>query len=747
MKSPYVLLRNLLMFGFVFILITLTNAGTRYKDIVFPSATITRNIQFGSNLAINGTTTSLYLDFFEPAGDTLKLRPLVIFIHGGSLISGNKGELETFCTDFAKRGFVAASIDYRLGIENPKGVKTILEALLRGVQDAKAAVRFFRSKADDYKIDTSKIFLEGSSAGSMIALHYAYLNQDEIPPDVDQAKWGDIEGTTGNSGFSSSIKGIINYCGAIIDPTWINENVPVGNFHGLLDPVVPPIDGISTDFGIRMYGGVTVSRIATQLGIYNQGAFFPQMAHGGNEDSLRLFSSNFLYTLLVLSASTPQDFTSFDLSEKSIKVLRYDTYTFTTTALDKSGNRIILPASMIEYSCDSRIGTIESSGVFTPTDHADSGYVYAKLNNVTVSCFVKVYDLKYFVIKPEYAVTDTLKSLQLSIDTYDADSVKLDLAITKFTLTSTDPYIGTIDSTGLFKGKTTGTTNVIAVCSNYRDTCTINVESASGIISFDELESINGWTFTNSNLDSLTVTLVTDQKSIGEASFKIDYKLTYDSQKSPYMIYLNKDIPVYGIPDSIYLDVKSDGRRHKLFYRFTDINSGIFKASGKKYLNDTLKFDKINTPMTTGLVQVSGSSALNYPLTFNRIEIQIAPDQVQGKITSGTIYIDNLRFKYPGSTTDVERKSSLPEMFRLEQNYPNPFNPRTNINYSIPDYAFVTLKIFNVLGEEVGVLINEYKNPGDYSLSFDASSLTSGVYIYSLETGALSINRKMLLIK
>ncbi len=745
MKSFCILLRNLLIIGFV--LTNVTNAGTRYKDIVFSSATITRNIQYGSNVSINGTTASLLLDVFEPAGDTLDFRPLVIFIHGGSLISGNKGELESFCIDFAKRGYVAATIDYRLGIENPKGVKTILEALLRGVQDAKAAVRFFHSKADKYKIDTSKIYLEGSSAGSMIAVHYAYMSQNEIPIDIDQAKWGDIEGTSGNPGFSSSIKGIINYCGAIIDPTWIDENIPVGNFHGLLDPVVPPIDGISNDFGIRMYGGVTISRIATQKEIYNQGAFFPQMAHGGNEDSLRLFSSNFLYTLIILSSAAPTDFTSLELCEKSLKVFRYDTYTFTTSALDQSGNRIILPAPMIEYSCDSRIGTIESSGVFTPTDHADSGYVYAKLNNTTVSCFVKVYDLKYFVIKPKNAVTDTLKTLQLSIDTYDADLVKHDLAITNFTLTSSDPTIGTVDSTGLFKGKMSGTTDIIAYCSNYSDTCHIRVESASGNLSFDALESLDGWTFDNSNLDSLVVTLSTDQKSVGEASFQIDYKLTYDSQKSPYMIYLNKDIPVYGIPDSIYLDVKSDGRKHKLFYRFVDINSGTFKASGKKYLNDTTKFDKINTPLTTSLVQLSGALPLNYPLTLNRIEIQIAPEQIQGKVTSGKIYIDNLRLKYPGNTTSVGRKSFPPDIFNLEQNYPNPFNPRTKIDYSIPKHSFVTLKIFNTLGEVVSILVNEYKEPGNYTINFLGDNLPSGIYIYSLGSGSLSINRKMLLLK
>jgi len=329
--------------------------------------------------------------------------------------------------------------------------------------------------------------------------------------------------------------------------------------------------------------------------------------------------------------------------------------------------------------------------------------------------------------------------------------------LTKFTFTSTNPAVGTIDSTGLFKGKMNGSTDIIATCSNLSDTCHISVESTSGNVSFDALENLNGWTFTNNNLDSLSVTLTTDQKSVGDASFKIDYKLTYDSQKSPYMIYLNKDILVYGIPDSIFIDVKSDGRKHKLYYRFSDVNEGIFKASGKKYLSDSLRFDKIHAPMLNGLVQVSGSTALNYPITLKRIEIEIAADKVQGKITSGTIYVDNLRLKYPGSITGVERNSFSPYRFYLEQNYPNPFNPSTRIKYSLPQDGLVSLKVFDILGREVATLIDEEMTAGNYETGFSAKGgytsggnailLSSGIYFYRLATKNFVQTRKMIFMK
>jgi poly(3-hydroxybutyrate) depolymerase len=740
---------SVIALAFVFVLMSaqVTSAGTRYKDLVFPSATITSNIQFGSNLNIDGTTAALLLDLYQPTNDTLKLRPLVICIHGGSLISGTRADMGTFCSDLARRGYVSATIEYRLGIESPKGVRTIEEALLRGVQDTKAAVRFFRSKAAQYGIDTSQIYLEGSSAGSMVAVHYAYWSQDEIPPDINQTKWGNIEGTSGNPGFSSAIKGIINYCGSILDPTWIDAGeVPVANFHGLLDTVVPPDSGVSTDFNIKMYGGVAISRSATQLGIYNQGAFFPLMGHGGNEDSLRVFSSNFLYSLMVLSSASPQDFTSMQLSAKTLKLFRYDSYMFLTSALDKSGNSIILPRTLIQYSCNSRIGSIASSGIFTPSDHPDSGYVYVKSNNRTDSCFVKTYDFKYFVLRPKIAVTDLVTSLKLGIDTYDADLVKHDLAITKFKLISTNPSVGTIDSTGTFTGKKNGTTSIVASCNGYSDTSVVRVESASGLVSLDPLESLSGWRVEGTNLDSLSATLATDQKSAGSASFRIDYKLTYDPLISSYMVYLYKDMPVYGLPDSIYLDVKSDGRRHKLSYSFLDANSGTFRALAKKFLNNSAAFDIVNTPMT-GLTLLTGMYDMTYPLTLKRIEIQLAGDPVQGQSTSGTIYVDNLRLKYPGAVSDVEKTSLSPTVFRLEQNYPNPFNPSTTIQYDVPSRTHVVLTVYSILGQRVAELVNAEKNAGHYETRFDARALASGVYLYRLQAGSFVQTRKLIVLK
>jgi hypothetical protein len=89
----------------------------------------------------------------------------------------------------------------------------------------------------------------------------------------------------------------------------------------------------------------------------------------------------------------------------------------------------------------------------------------------------------------------------------------------------------------------------------------------------------------------------------------------------------------------------------------------------------------------------------------------------------------------------------IPDEYNLFPNYPNPFNPSTIINYQLPESGFVSLKVFDVLGNEVARLVGENKQSGSYEVTFDASNLPSGVYFYTLSAGDFVNTKKMLLIK
>lgn len=285
----------------------------RFHDFVFPGSTLTADIPYGSNLKYDGSTQTLLLDIYEPKGDTMSKRPLIIMAHGGAFLGGTKTgtDIVPLCKDFAKLGYVVASIEYRLGMTNFPFMDSAqaAAAVLRGVHDARAAIRFFRKNADKYKIDVNNIFFDGSSAGAFMALHVAYMNeQSEFPDFIDTTKnigvHGGLEGVSGNPGYPSNVKAIINMCGAIADTSWIkNGDIPVLSFHGTNDNIVP--------FGTKkmalvivpllvVHGSESVTAQANRVGVtncfniyYGQG-HVPYSTNAALYDTTLNISRNFL---------------------------------------------------------------------------------------------------------------------------------------------------------------------------------------------------------------------------------------------------------------------------------------------------------------------------------------------------------------------------------------------------------------------------------------------------------------------
>jgi hypothetical protein len=105
--------------------------------------------------------------------------------------------------------------------------------------------------------------------------------------------------------------------------------------------------------------------------------------------------------------------------------------------------------------------------------------------------------------------------------------------------------------------------------------------------------------------------------------------------------------------------------------------------------------------------------------------------------------------KYGMTMTGVVASQSkdITQRFRLQQNYPNPFNPTTTITYELPRTSHVSLTVYDMLGREVSVLVNEKKEAGVHEVEFNGSALASGVYLYRLTTGAFTQTRKMIVVK
>ena len=114
---------------------------------------------------------------------------------------------------------------------------------------------------------------------------------------------------------------------------------------------------------------------------------------------------------------------------------------------------------------------------------------------------------------------------------------------------------------------------------------------------------------------------------------------------------------------------------------------------------------------------------------------------------TGTLQSWSVILRYSPQVGIGNPVNELPDDFKLEQNYPNPFNSISNVKFQIKNPGIVSLKVFDILGREVRTLLNEYKQPGKYQVSFDAGELSSGIYFYKMTAGEFSDVKRMILTK
>ena len=136
----------------------------------------------------------------------------------------------------------------------------------------------------------------------------------------------------------------------------------------------------------------------------------------------------------------------------------------------------------------------------------------------------------------------------------------------------------------------------------------------------------------------------------------------------------------------------------------------------------------------------------NWQPDHGSISITILPPENQTPHIGTWFIIDNFTFdNYPVDVKEID--GGIQNKFTLEQNYPNPFNPTTNIKFTIPDFSYANLKIYNILGEQVAELVNNKLPAGKYNVTWDAANMASGAYIYILKTEVNYQMGKMILMK
>lgn len=236
------------------------------------------NVLYGSAPNVQGEMVDLYMDFYHPnmEQDDLESRPVVVLVHGGGFIVGNKELMREKCIAFAQRGFVAATISYRLNFPPNNAAR------YQATQDLHAAIRYMVTISAEFGIDTGRIFVGGRSSGSITALNLALLKQEDWN-EIDEnfeLDFGGIEESGNLLDVEFDVKGIFNNWGQTFLQGANPETMrPMISFHGEEDPLVG-IDEVATPAGDTLIGSRYLHNAWIENNVCSELNIDPDGGHG-----------------------------------------------------------------------------------------------------------------------------------------------------------------------------------------------------------------------------------------------------------------------------------------------------------------------------------------------------------------------------------------------------------------------------------------------------------------------------------
>lgn len=257
----------------------------RYLSPIFDEVSVT-TVHFGEGMTAAGDMQQLYMDVYEPVGDTEAKRPVVIFAFGGGFVQGSRTDwyVREVCQHFAKAGYVAVANDYRLGID-PLEILFLqhMRIFFRPMQDMRATVQYlkadFSELGDNFRIDTARIIIGGASAGGITALMTSYCDRPEKMAEMGNLNALDaLGGFYATSGFypEYSWNGLatVNVSGALVNADWVEPgHIPIISAHGDADVVVPygygPLGGGLLGGVFDLQGSSIVHQRADEVGVCN----------------------------------------------------------------------------------------------------------------------------------------------------------------------------------------------------------------------------------------------------------------------------------------------------------------------------------------------------------------------------------------------------------------------------------------------------------------------------------------------
>lgn len=415
---------------------------------------------------------------------------------------------------------------------------------------------------------------------------------------------------------------------------------------------------------------------------------------------------------------------------------------FVASGTNEYCDPVSLPPDMA-WHVDSWLGTISAGGLFTAATTDDSGWVRVQWGTARDSARVIVRTLSAIRPRsPSYVmVAGDSVTMRILGTTSQGATVALQNRAAAFTPSS--PILQ-VEQDGVALATGTGTAALDVhygelTCQALFD-CTGNDTSVIA----DALDRLDDWSISRVNTDEMEVgvRLAPDPRSTRTVLL-----IDHSHLPGPKGVDFITILPLAGKPDSIVLRVYGSGNSDTLQLVISDRRDSSFVLNGGSVVDWTSDWDEVG--FSTGALSPPGLSFPEYPITIRKVRVRFGGTGGTGGFVQGLLYLSDLRAHYSSRTgTGIDgTRSGVPHRFELLQNFPNPFNPETVIVFQLPAACNVRLTVCDLLGREVASLANGRMEPGRYRVVFDASGLSSGIYLYRLAAGGFVATRKTALLK
>ena len=464
-------------------------------------------------------------------------------------------------------------------------------------------------------------------------------------------------------------------------------------------------------------------------------------------------------SLQVISTAPRGTLAHLLLAPKRLEVYQGQRILFQPTGTNEYYDSIPLPPDL-SFDVDPRLGTIATSGLYTAAAVNDSGWVFAHWQTARDSARVVVHTLARISPRSQGYVMAPGDSVMMRVlgTTGGGVTSVLENNLTSFTPSSA---VVNVNGQGVVRAVSAGTGLLAIQYGGLSAQASFDCTGNDTTIVVDPLDKLDDWgiSLVNATADEVAVSMASDPVSAARKVLLIDHS-HLPGQKG---VNFNTVLPLGGQPDSLSLRIYGSGNADTMSLILTDGNGTRLTAATRGSVDWSGEWRDAGFHFQV----ILGGYQVKFPLAISQMQVSFGTASGSSGFVQGLLYLADLRVHYHHRPTSgvTQQKSPLPERCELLQNYPNPFNPSTRIRYSIGSgvsglgagtagsgnlglgSTVVRLVVYDVLGREIAVLVDEKKEPGSYEVTFNGTRFASGVYFYRLTAGDFIQTRTFVLLR